>query len=206
MIHYIEYYSKKYWYLLILILVAIIAAFIFLFNQTELISVFSPFSNKVKFEPKSFTEEEFKDDTMLSDLKILKPYLGDPTALYIPPSLTEYDDIDEFKEEQQKDPNIIYMKKIDWSNGSLNNREYKDLTSLIEYHLNKTQSTTVIATVPSSDELLNTEKKVLVYVDDKGVLILPLHVEEIDEENKKAKSYVYDFKLSYDMDGKVNIR
>ena len=128
-------------------------------------------------------------------------------AIYLPTYITESGQEEEYLEGLKKDPYLMYKKNISWAKGNVTNDEYLDLIELIGYHLNKNDSTTAkVVNVPSNELLEEYGEEVVYYTDDKGTLYLNVHVIEVAQNPSTQKSYFYTFRLSYDMEGRVNIR
>ena len=206
MFYWIAYYVKRFWYILAFIVVMLFLVFILYINKGELISHFDPFNNKVSYEPEKYTETEITEEQYLSLLEVGAVYIGD-SAMYVPTYITESGQEEEYLEGLKKDPYLMYKKNISWAKGNVTNDEYLDLIELIGYHLNKNDSTTAkVVNVPSNELLEEYGEEVVYYTDDKGTLYLNVHVIEVAQNPSTQKSYFYTFRLSYDMEGRVNIR
>lgn len=204
--YWISYYFKKFWYLFLLILVLIFIGVILFLNRGDLSTIFEPFSNKVSFEPDRYVEEDF-DKEYLNELVVGVPYLGTHSRDYIPSSINEGTEEEEYLRRLKNDPELMYRKNISWASGSITQKQFDDLAELVGYHLNKnSNSTAIIVSTPSAEQLEEYGQEVIYYTDKKGTLYLNLYVEEFNESANTKKSYCYTYRLNYDMEGKINIR
>lgn len=204
--YYISYYIKKYWYILVLIILLAFLWFIVELNDIELVSSFDKFNNKVKFEPNNYWEEVIKPGNNLSDLEVGVPYIGTASRPYIPSSISKEEE-DEYLRKLKEDPLFVYKKNISWADGSVTHPELEELIELVGYHLNQNNKGTIsIVRIPTIEELEAWEKELLFYTDKEGILYLNIYVEESDEVNNTRKIYCETFKLKYDMYGRVTIR
>lgn len=205
--YYIEYYFKKYLYLIIAIIAIFILVAVFYFNKDELIVIDEiNIPGKVSYEPKEYKEETNADaEKYLNDLEVGAPYIG-TLKPYIPPHVSPSEEYDYLKE-LELDPELVYKKHINWSLGSLTKDELFELVELIGYHLNNNgNKNKIIVSLPNEEQLESFEYGVFYNVAEDGTLTINLYNEEINIDKNTIKSYCYSYKLNYDMFGKVMIR
>lgn len=204
---YLSYYIKKYWYLLVLLLVLIVGALIITLNSGDLISYFDKYNNKVDFEPDNVQEEQIDADKYLDGIDVEPPYIGTSLRPYIPSAIDGTPEEDEYLNNLEKDPNFMYKKNISWASGSVTIDQLTELIELVGYHVNKGKTdVSIFVNLPTVEQMSESGKEVLYYTDDKGVLYLNLYVEEINKNTNTKKSYNYTYSLQYDMYGKITIR
>lgn len=206
--YYFEYYFKKFWILIVLLILSLFVAFIVSSNDTDLISFFEKYENKISFTPDHYKEESIDSDLYLSDLNVSGiPYIGTSLRPYVPTAIKEELAKKSFEREFIKDPDIVYKKNISWASGSLTYDNLEELIELIGFHLNKNSNNkTIIVRLPSQEELMEFGEEVVYYTNKSGVLHLNVFVDEIDSTTDIKKSYCYTFRLKYDMAGKVTIK
>jgi hypothetical protein len=155
----------------------------------EGVDKFEQYMNKEVLTPREYDEYRLRDGESFnfSSLYIDHPYTRKVVLMQ--------DEID-----------ALYKKKIDWSTGALTNEEYKELQDLLEYHLNKSNNNIVTVATPKTGDLKELKESTVYRVTDKGVLVLNQFVKEYDQDDNMIKSYVYQFRLSYNIDnGMVEI-
>ena len=179
---------------------------IFYLNNSDLITSYNKYENKIKFEPEIYTEEVIEDiEQRLMDLKVDVLYLPESDEVFIPRYIDEGDK-EEYVEALKDDPELMYRNRTNWSK-YISTEEYLGLLDLIGYHLNKYSTDAVVFDYPPSQEDLdNLGEKTYFRMDDEGVLYMNVHVDEYTVSSNLLKSYSYTYKLIHNMYGKVNIR
>lgn len=205
--YYIEYYLKKFRYVILLCIVLLFAGTVYYLNTGELIFNFEIFTNKVSYEPDKYTDQKIDVESYLADMLVGAPYIGNSLTTYVPDSVKVSGSEEEYKRKVKEDPTYVYHKDINWAYGSVNSDELNELVELVGLHLNRVNNIKTIVALPTPDQLEEYEMDVVYYVtQDDGVLHLNLYVEELDESKSNVKSYCYEYKLKYNMTGRIDIR
>lgn len=152
-------------------------------NGVGSVKTYTPFNNKKSLDPSKYEEYHLKDgeDFDFDSLYIEHPYAR--KQILMP------DEVDE-----------LYKKKIDWSSGSITDEEYRELQDLTGHEANGRSENIVIVSTPSSEELKELKEEVVYRVTEDGTLILNQSVKEYDENDKLIKTYMFQFKLKYNVD------